>query len=78
MPGGDRKPAQAPGLVAAAIASMGRGRPGPAALECAIDVWGMRAPVTKASMIAPPTPTGPAPIDEDAIRAAAKRLGGAS
>src|SRR6202163_3278307 len=42
-------PAQAPGLVAAAIASMGSGRPGPAALECAIDVWGMRAPVTKAS-----------------------------
>jgi acetolactate synthase-1/2/3 large subunit len=70
-------PAQAPGLVAAAIASMGRGRPGPAALECAIDVWGLRAQVP-ASMIAPPAALEPAPIDEDAIRAAAKRLGGAA
>ena len=68
-------PAQAPALVAAAIASMRSGRPGPAALECAIDVWGIKAPV---SAIAPPVPFGPAPLDEDAIRAAAKRLGGAA
>jgi acetolactate synthase-1/2/3 large subunit len=68
-------PAQAPGLVAAAIASMGSGRPGPAALECAIDVWGVRGPVPVAAL---PTSSGPAPIDEDAIRAAAKRLGGAA
>jgi acetolactate synthase-1/2/3 large subunit len=70
-------PAQAPGLVAAAIASMRSGRPGPAALECAIDVWGMTAPVPVAA-IAPPAPLAPAPLDEDAIRAAAKRLGGAA
>jgi len=68
-------PAQAPGLVAAAIASMRSGRPGPAALECAIDVWGTRAPVPP---IAPPAPSGPAPLDEDAISSAAKRLGGAA
>jgi acetolactate synthase-1/2/3 large subunit len=68
-------PAQAPGLVAAAIASMRSGRPGPAALECAIDVWGLRAPVPA---VAAPAPLAPAPIDEDAIRAAAKRLGGAA
>jgi acetolactate synthase-1/2/3 large subunit len=68
-------PAQAPGLVTAAIAAMGRGRPGPAALECAIDVWGLRAPVPTP---APPAPAGPAPLDEDAIRAAAKRLGAAA
>jgi acetolactate synthase-1/2/3 large subunit len=68
-------PAQAPGLVAAAIASMGSGRPGPAALECAIDVWGMKAPV---AAIARPVPLAPPPLDEDAIRAAAKRLGGAA
>jgi acetolactate synthase-1/2/3 large subunit len=68
-------PAQAPGLVAAAIAAMGSGRPGPAALECAIDVWGIKAPV---AAIAPPAPLPPAPLDEDAIRAAAKRLGGAA
>ncbi len=70
-----RTPAQAPGLVAAAIASMTRGRPGPAVLECAIDVWGTRAPVPP---IGPPGPGAPAPLDEDAIRAAAKRLGGAA
>jgi acetolactate synthase-1/2/3 large subunit len=34
------KPAEAPAKVAKAIASMQQGRPGPAALECAIDVWG--------------------------------------
>jgi acetolactate synthase-1/2/3 large subunit len=68
-------PAQAPGLVAAAIASMSSGRPGPAALECAIDVWGLPGPVPAS---APPAPVAPAPLDEDAIRAAAKRLGGAA
>src|SRR5258708_2239312 len=68
-------PAQAPGLVAAAIAAMGSGRPGPAALECAIDVWGLKAPVPT---IAPPAAPDPAPLDDDAIRAAAKRLGGAA
>jgi acetolactate synthase I/II/III large subunit len=68
-------PAQAPGLVAAAIAAMGKGRPGPAALECAIDVWGLKAPVPA---IALPASAEPAPLDEDAIRAAAKRLGGAA
>jgi acetolactate synthase-1/2/3 large subunit len=68
-------PAQAPRLVAAALASMGHGRPGPAALECAMDVWGTSGPVPA---IPPPAPPAPAPIDEDAIRAAAKRLGGAA
>jgi acetolactate synthase-1/2/3 large subunit len=68
-------PEQAPGLVAAAIASMASGRPGPAALECAIDVWGLSAPVPA---ITPPAPAAPAPIDEDAIAAAARRLGGAA
>jgi acetolactate synthase I/II/III large subunit len=68
-------PAQAPSLVAAAIASMRSGRPGPAALECAIDVWGLSGPAPASK---PPAPAAPAPIDEDAIRAAAKRLGGAA
>jgi acetolactate synthase-1/2/3 large subunit len=68
-------PAQAPGLVATAIASMRSGRPGPAALECAMDVWGLSAPVPA---ILPPAPAAPPPLDEDAIRAAAKRLGGAA
>ena len=67
-------PAEAPELVAAAMRAMRTGRPGPAVLECAIDVWGRSAPVPA---IAPPEPIPPAPLDEDAILAAAKRLGGA-
>jgi acetolactate synthase-1/2/3 large subunit len=35
-----RAPDQAPALVADALRAMSHGRPGPAALECAIDVWG--------------------------------------
>jgi acetolactate synthase I/II/III large subunit len=70
-----RTPAEAAGLVAAAIAAMRAGRPGPAALECAIDVWGIRGPVP-AALAGAPAPA--APLDEDAIRAAAKRLGGAA
>jgi acetolactate synthase I/II/III large subunit len=65
-------PAEAPAKVAKAIRSMRQGRPGPAALECAINVWGKRAPV---AVIAAPGPARAARIDEDAIRAAAKLLG---
>ena len=48
-----RGPSEAPAKVAKAIASMHQGRYGPAALECAIDVWGERGPV---AAIAAPTP----------------------
>ena len=64
-------PAEASAKVAKAIASMSQGRPGPAALECAIDVWGKRGPVT----LVPPVPARAPRIDEDAVRAAAKLLG---
>lgn len=69
-------PAEAPTKVAKAIQSMRQGskrngRPGPAALECAIDVWGKRAPI---AAIAAPAPPRPPRIDADAIRAAAKLL----
>ena len=67
-------PTQAAGLVAQAFRAMVTGRPGPAALECAIDVWGRSAP---APAIAPVLPLPPQPIDEDAIRDAAKRLSAA-
>src|SRR6266851_472012 len=40
-----RGPAQAAGLVAEAFRALASGRPGPAVLECAIDVWGRSAPV---------------------------------
>jgi acetolactate synthase I/II/III large subunit len=66
-----RTPAQAPGLVADAFRAMASGRPGPAVLECAIDMWGRSAPVPS---IAPPSPAPQPPIDEDAVGDAARRL----
>ncbi len=68
-----RAPDEAPGLVAEAIRSMSVGRPGPAALECAIDVWGRCGPVTAQQPLPAPAPL----IDEDAVECAAKRLGAA-
>ena len=65
--------AEAPARVANAIRAMLSGRPGPAALECAIDVWGREGDAT----IPTPQPPDHPAIDEDAVRAAAKRLGAA-
>jgi acetolactate synthase-1/2/3 large subunit len=64
-------PGEAAAKVAKAIASMRQGRPGPAALECAIDVWGKRGPAA----LMPPMPARVPRIDDDAVRAAAKLLG---
>ena len=69
-----RTPGEAPGLVADAFRAMTTGRPGPAVLECAIDVWGRSGPVPP---ITPPSPAPAPAVDEDAIMAAARRLGGA-
>jgi len=41
-----RTPANAATLVGEAFRAMAGGRPGPAVLECAIDVWGRSAPIT--------------------------------
>jgi acetolactate synthase-1/2/3 large subunit len=68
-----RAPNDAPRLVAKAVQAMFTGRPGPAALECAIDVWGRSGPVRPVA----PLPIRKPRIDEDAIRTAAKRLGAA-
>ena len=68
-----RAPDEAPRLVAEAIRSMFADRPGPAALECAIDVWGRAGAVT----LQPPLPMPEPTIDEDAVKAAARRLGAA-
>ena len=65
-------PADASSKVAKAIQSMSRGRPGPAALECAMDVWGQRGPI---AAITAPSPPRAAKIDDSKIRAAAKILG---
>jgi acetolactate synthase I/II/III large subunit len=69
-----REPREAAPLIAEALRAMGTGRPGPAVLECAIDVWGRSAPV---AAIAPPPPAAQPPIDQDAIAAAAARLAAA-
>src|SRR6202020_3173851 len=49
------------------------GRPGPAVLECAIDVWGKSGSVT----LQAPLPVPATKIDHGAIRKAAKLLGAA-
>ncbi len=68
-----RKPQDASRLTAQALRAMFTGRPGPAALECAMDMWAKSGPVT----VEKPR-TAPAPkIDDSAIRKAAKRLGAA-
>src|SRR5712691_10895531 len=69
-----RAPQEAAPLIAAALRAMATGRPGPAVLECAIDVWGRSAPVDP---IAPLASATPPPIDEDAVRDAASRLSAA-
>jgi acetolactate synthase-1/2/3 large subunit len=65
------KPGEAPAKIAKAIASMAEGRPGPAAIECAIDVWGKRGQV---SLVEPAQPKQPR-INDAAVRKAAKLLG---
>jgi acetolactate synthase-1/2/3 large subunit len=69
-----REPGEAAGLVAEAFRAMRTGRPGPAVLEGAIDVWGRTASVVAA---ASPPPAPAPPVDEDVIRDAAKRLAAA-
>ena len=64
----------APRLVTQAMRAMATGRPGPAALECSMDVWGKPGEV---SPIAPPKPLPRPRIDEDALRRAARKLGAA-
>jgi acetolactate synthase-1/2/3 large subunit len=68
-----RKPEQAPRLVAEAMRSMVSGRPGPASLQCPIDVWGKSAPVTPQA----PLPVARPKLNESALRKAAKLLGAA-
>jgi acetolactate synthase-1/2/3 large subunit len=65
------KPTDAPTLAAKAFHAVASGRRGPAALECAIDVWGQRA---KVAPVEPPPPRKQA-IDPEAVHAAARLLG---
>jgi acetolactate synthase-1/2/3 large subunit len=68
-----RSPAEASALVAQALHAMASGRPGPAALECAMNVWGQSG----AGDLCPPHAPSPPEIDEDAVRTVAKKLGAA-
>ncbi len=68
-----RKPEQSSRATARAMRAMRSGRPGPAALECAIDVWGKPGPVS----LQAPLPLPQTKIDHTAIRKAAKILGAA-
>jgi acetolactate synthase-1/2/3 large subunit len=67
-----RKPEQAGRLVAQAMRAMATGRPGPASVQCAINVWGKPGGVAHE-----PLPVRQPPIDETALRKAAKLLGAA-
>ena len=58
-------------ITAKAFRAMASGRPGPVALECAMYIWGVRG---KATPVAP-LPPRRRPIDETAVRKAAKLLG---
>ncbi len=68
-----RTPNDAPRLVAKAMQSMFVDRPGPAALECPIDVWRKTGPVQPVA----PLPLRVPAIDESAVKKAAKLLGAA-
>src|ERR1700720_403585 len=68
-----RKPEQASRATALAMRAMWSHRPGPAVLECAIDVWGKSGPVT----LQAPLPVPATGIDHGAIRKSAKLLGAA-
>ena len=68
-----RSPEVASRHVAEAIRSMFSGRPGPAALECAIDMWGRRGTPS----LQKPLPVPATKVDEDAVLTAAKKLGAA-
>lgn len=66
-----RAPHEAPALVAEALRVATSGRPGPVALECAIDVWGAQGTVASPPVVPPVLP----PVDADAVRRAAGILG---
>jgi acetolactate synthase I/II/III large subunit len=66
-----RVPFEAPHLVHRAVEEMLSDRPGPAFLECAIDVWGRSGPVNPIRTAASRRTN---PIDQDAVRAASALL----
>src|SRR5215475_7725982 len=59
-----RSPESASQMVAESFRAMRSGRPGPAALECSLNIWGKPGDVTPCD----PLPVGAPAIDEDALR----------
>ncbi len=68
-----RHAGEASAITNRAVHDMMSGVPRPAAIECAMDVWGRVGPVE----IEPPIAVTRPPLDDDAITAAATLLGGA-
>jgi acetolactate synthase-1/2/3 large subunit len=68
-----RKPEDAARITARAMKAMRTGRPGPASLQCAMDVWGKPGATGPAS----PLPDIAPEIDIGAVRRAAKKIGAA-
>ena len=68
-----RSPHEAPALVTEAVHAAISGRPGPVALECAIDTWAVTGPAEFADIVAPTLP----PVDAEAIKRAAQLLANA-
>src|SRR4051812_25593456 len=66
-------PEKASRMVAEAFRTMATGRPGPAALECGMNIWCKKGEVKPVK----PLPVRQPAIDEDTLRDAAKRLGAA-
>jgi acetolactate synthase I/II/III large subunit len=66
-----RKAEHAPKLTAEAFRAMRSGRPGPAALQCSMDVWRREGPAAALG----PLPVRQPKLDETALRRAAKLLG---
>ena len=64
--------AQAACLTQEAFRQLGAGRPRPVGLECPMDVWGAKAPVTLPGI---PAETDVIPINTDKVEEAAKLLG---
>jgi acetolactate synthase-1/2/3 large subunit len=67
-------PQEVPLLVAQAFAAMRTRRPGPAALQCAMDVWARTGPIGPSPVV---RSDSAASIDEDALKTAAKLFGNA-
>jgi acetolactate synthase-1/2/3 large subunit len=66
-----REPSEAAMLVGEAFRAMASGRPGPAVVECAMDVWGRSAPTMA---IGSPPPAATPPVNDEAAEDAARRL----